>query len=381
MNTALPSGTVTFLFTDVEGSTQQMQRLGESYASVLATERKLLRSAFRKFHGHEVDTQGDSFFVAFARAADAIAASVAAQRALFEHAWPAGESVRVRMGLHTGTPQLTTAGYVGLDVHIAARLCAAAHGGQIILSQATHDLIEQQLPDDIGLRDLGEHRLKDLSQPRQLSQLVISELPNEFPSLRSLDALPHNLPIQLTSFVGRAHELAEIKRLLMTTRLLTLTGAGGVGKTRLALQVAADLLESYDNGVWLIELASLADPTLIPQAVAAVLGVREQPAQPILNSLTDYLRSKSLLLVMDNCEHLIAGCASFADVVLRACPNLWVLATSREALGIAGETSWTIPSLSLPDIRNNVSSLLSCHSSKPFNYSWIGRRQCNRVSS
>lgn len=349
MNTSLPSGTVTFLFTDVEGSTQQIQRLGERYASVLATERRLLRAAFRKFHGHEVDTQGDSFFVAFARAADAIAASVAAQHALFEHAWPAGESVLVRMGLHTGAPQLTAAGYVGPDVHIAARLCAAAHGGQIVLSEATCDLIEQQLPDRVRLRELGEHRLKDLNQPRHVFQLVISELPNEFPPLHSLDALPHNLPIQLTSFVGRARELAEIKRLLPTTRLLTLTGAGGAGKTRLALHVAAELLDTYDDGVWLIELAPLADPALVPQTVAAVLGVHEQPAQPILNSLIDYLRAKNLLLVLDNCEHLIVACARLADAVLRACPNLRILATSREALGIAGETVWMVPSLSLPD--------------------------------
>lgn len=353
MNTGLLSGTVTFLFTEFEGSTQQMQRLGESYASVLATERRLLRAAFRKFHGHKVDTQGDSFLVAFGRAANAIGASVAAQRALFEHAWPAGESVRVRMGLHTGAPQLTAAGYVGPDVHIVARLCAAAHGGQIVLSQATRDVIEQQLPDGVRLRDLGEHRLKDLNQPRHLFQLVLSELPNEFPPLRSLDALRHNLPIQLTSFVGRGPELAETKRLLSTTRLLTITGAGGAGKTRLALQVAAELLESYDDGVWLIELAPLTDPALVLQTVAAVLGVPGQPAQPILNSLIDYLRTKNLLMVIDNCEHLIESCARFADAVLHACPYLRLLATSREALVIAGETVWSVPSLSLPDVRQH----------------------------
>lgn len=368
MSTDLPSGTVTFLFTDIEGSTRLLQRLGERYADALGAHRKLLRAAFNKFHGHEVDTQGDSFFVAFARAADAIAASVMAQRALAEHAWHEGESVRVRMGLHTGAPQLTPAGYVGLDVHIAARLCAAAHGGQVVLSQATHDLAEQLQLDDVTMRELGEHRLKDLDQPRRIFQLVISNLPDEFPPLRTLDTHPHNLPIQLTSFVGREGEINELKEILtigerqQTTdsnslvrrpssvvRLLTLTGAGGAGKTRLALQVAAEVVDSFKNGVWFIELAPLADPALIAGTVATTLGLREQSGQPILDSLIEYLRTQEILLVLDNCEHLIEACARFADVILRACPNLRMLATSREALGIAGETTWIVPSLSLPD--------------------------------
>lgn len=354
MRETLPSGTVTFLFTDIEGSTQLLQRLGERYVSVLAMQRKILRRAFQKFHGREVDTQGDSFFVAFARAADAISASVMAQRALAAHDWREDERVRVRMGLHTGAPQLTIAGYVGLDVHIAARLCAAAHGGQVLLSQQTRDLVEQLPLDAVGVRDLGEHRLKDLDRPRHIFQLVISNLlangvRNEFPPLRTLDALPHNLPIQLTSFIGREYELAEIKQLLTTTRLLTLTGTGGAGKTRLALQAAADLVESYADGVWFVELAPLSDPALVAGTVAAVLGVVEQPGQPILNSLIDYLRAQDILLLLDNCEHLIEACAHFADSLLRACPHLRVLATSREALGIAGETTWIVPSLSLPD--------------------------------
>lgn len=351
MSGALPSGTVTFLFTDIEGSTRHLQRLGENYAGLLAAQRKILRAAFQKYHGHEVDTQGDSFFVAFARAADAIAASVMAQRALAAYDWSPGETVRVRMGLHTGAPQLTHAGYVGLDVHIAARICAAAHGGQVLLSLQTHDLAEQSQLADVSMRDLGEHRLKDLDRPRRIFQLVISKLPDEFPPLQTLDALPHNLPIQLTSFVGREREMQEIKRLLTTTRLLTLTGAGGAGKTRLALQVAADLVEQYDDGVWLIELASFSDPALVPQSVAAVLGVREQPGEPLLNSLVNYLRSKNMLLVLDNSEHLIAECARLTDTLLRSCPDLRIFATSREALGIAGETAWTVPSLSLPDAR------------------------------
>jgi predicted ATPase/class 3 adenylate cyclase/DNA-binding NarL/FixJ family response regulator len=350
MSGALPSGTVTFLFTDIEGSTRHLQRLGENYAGLLAAQRKLLRAAFQKYHGHEVDTQGDSFFVAFARAGDAIAASVMAQRALAAHDWSSGEVVRVRMGLHTGAPQLTLAGYVGLDVHIAARISSVAYGGQVLLSQQTHDLAEQLHLDGVSVRDLGEHRLKDLDRPRRLFQLVLSDLPTEFPPPRTLDILPHNLPIQLTSFVGRERELTEIKQLLTTTRLLTLTGAGGAGKTRLSLQVAADLVEEYKNGVWFIELAPLSDPALVPGATATALGVREQPGQPILDSLVDFSRGQEILLVLDNCEHLIEHCARLADTLLRACPNLKILATSREALGIAGETTWIVPSLSLPDV-------------------------------
>lgn len=352
MRTDLPSGTVTFLFTDVERSTQKAQRPGEGSAAVLAAQ-KLLGSAFHRFHGRVVDTRRDSFLVAFARPADAVAASVMAQRALAEHAWPGEDVVRVRMGMHTGAPPLTAVGYVGLDVHIAPALCAAAHGGQILLSQAARDLAVQRLPDGVSLRDLGEHRLKDLKQPRRVFQLVSSELLDAFPPLRSLDARPHNLPIQLTSFVGRRSEMVEIKRLLTTTRLLTLTGPGGAGKTRLALQVAADLADAYDNGVWLIELAPLADPELVPAAAAVVLGIREQPGQPILNSLVDHLSSKNMMLVLDNCEHVIDACARLAEALLRACPNLTILATSRESLGLTGETAWTLPSLSLPDLRQH----------------------------
>lgn len=349
MKSNLPAGTVTFLFTDIEGSTQLLHRLGDGYAATLAAQRDLLRGAFQKFHGQEVDTQGDAFFVVFERAADAAAAAVMAQHSLAAHPWSQGEAVRVRMGLHTGEPRLTEMGYVGLAVHFAARLCAAGHGGQVLLSQSTRELVEQDLPEGVSLRDMGEHRLKDLQQPRRIFQLVIAGLPETFPPLKSLDALPNNLQIQLTSFIGRETEMAEIKRLLKGTRLLTLTGPGGTGKTRLALQVAADLLETFDDGVWQIELASLKDPALVPQVVSTTLGLREQPSQPILDVLTDYLRPKSLLLLLDNCEHLIDACAHLADKLLRACPHLTILATSREPLGIAGETAWSVPALSLPD--------------------------------
>src|SRR5437867_1833263 len=260
----LPRGTVTLLFTDIEGSTRLLQQVGHRYERVLTECRQLLRAAFQQWNGHEVDSQGDAFFVAFARATDAIWAAVDMQRALATHVWPEGVTVRVRMGLHTGEPQLSTENYVGLDVHRAARIAAAGHGGQVLLSQTTRDLVESELPFDVSLRDLGEHRLRDLRTPHHLYQVVIVGLPSDFPPLKTLDALPNNLPIQLTSFIGRERELKEVKLLLQTTRLLTLTGVGGTGKTRLALQVAADVLDLFQHGVWLVELASVADPDLVP---------------------------------------------------------------------------------------------------------------------
>jgi len=347
----LPTGTVTFLFTDIEGSTALLQYLGDRrYADVLGEQRRLLRAAFQAGGGHEVDTQGDAFFVAFRRGQDAVATAAAAQRAITTHPWPDSAPVRVRMGLHTGEPTLVAGGYVGLDVHRAARIGSAGWGGQILLSQATHDAVTDNLPPGVSLRDLGEHRFKDLQRREQIFQLLHPDLPADFPPLRSLDALPNNLPRQLTSFIGREREMAEVKRLLTTTRLLTLTGSGGCGKTRLALQVAADLVEEFANGVWLVELAALTDPALVPQAVASALGVREEPGRPLLATLSDYLKAKRLLLLLDNCEHLVAACAYLAEALLRACPHLRILATSREALNIAGETVWRVPSLSLPDL-------------------------------
>jgi predicted ATPase/class 3 adenylate cyclase len=350
---ALPSGTVTFLFTDIESSTRLLQELGAArYAQVRAQHERLLRAAVAAHGGREVDSQGESFFVAFSTAPDALAAAAEAQRALATHAWPAGAMVRVRMGLHTGTAQVAGARYIGLDVHRAARIAVAGHGGQVLLSQTTRDLVEDALPDGASLRELGAHRLKDLQRPEHLHQLVLGSLPGlpaDFPPLATLDAHPNNLPIQLTSFVGRARELEELQALLLANRLLTLTGPGGTGKTRLALSLAADVLERFADGVWLVELAPLADPTLVPQTVAAALGVREQPGRPILDVLLDSLRPKALLLVLDNCEHLIATCAQVAETLLRAAPSLQLLASSREALGVAGETVFRVPSLPLPD--------------------------------
>jgi class 3 adenylate cyclase len=246
----LPTGTVTLLFTDIEGSTRLLQHTGERYTSLLEACRSLLRAAFLEFGGHEVDTQGDAFFVAFARASDAVAAAAAGQRALFTHAWPEGATVRVRMGLHTGEPQRSTEGYVGLDVHRAARIMSAGDGGQVLLSQTTRDLVEHALPESVSLLDVGAHRLKDLQQPIQLFQLVMAGLPAVFPPLKTLDRYPNNLLVQPTAFIGREREVDAITALLRgeDVRLLTLNGPGGTGKTRLGLQVAAELSEVFPEG-------------------------------------------------------------------------------------------------------------------------------------
>ena len=347
----LPTGTVTFLFTDIEGSTTLLQRLGDRrYAEILAEHQRLLRDAFAKGGGHEVDTQGDAFLVAFSRARDAVASAVTSQLALLNHSWPDGASLKVRMGLHTGEPISTSGRYVGLDVHRVARICAAGHGGQILLSQTTRELVATDPHRGISLRDLGEHRFKDLATPQRLFQVVTVDLPADFPALKSLNPLSNNLPRQLTSFIGREQDIVEVKRELSTAYLVTLTGTGGAGKTRLALQVAAGLLAQFPDGVWLAQLAPLSDPTLVPKALASALGIPEQPGRPLTETVVAYLRPRAALLLLDNCEHLLQACASLANALLQRCPNVRVLATSREALGITGELIYRVPSLSLPDL-------------------------------
>jgi predicted ATPase/class 3 adenylate cyclase/Tfp pilus assembly protein PilF len=346
-----PSGTVTFLLTDIEGSTRLWLQHPDAMRHALARHDTLLTACIEG-HGGKLLKQrgeGDSGFAVFARATDAVAAALELQRALAREAWPTETPLQVRVALHTGEAELQEGDYYGPAVNQCARLRAVGHGGQTLLSQTTAALAREELPAGVSLRDLGAHRLKDLQRAEPIFQLVHPELPAEFPPLRSLEAFAHNLPVQLTRFIGRERESAEVKRLLSTAYLLTLTGAGGCGKTRLALQVAADLTGEHGNGVWLVELASLSDPALVAQTVASTLGVREELGRLLIETLADSLRPRSLLLVLDNCEHLLSACAQLADRLLRACPNLRILATSREALGLLGEQTYRVPSLSLPD--------------------------------
>ncbi len=346
----LPTGTVTLLFTDMEGSTRLLQQLGEGYAGVLNECRELLREAFRRHHGYEVDSQGDSFFVAFTRATDAVSAAVAAQRVLFTHAWPDGVTVGVRIGLHTGEPQLASEGYIGLDVHHAARIMSVGHGGQVLLSQTTCELVKQNLPDGVSLRDLGEHRLKDLQRPGRVFQLIITGLPADFPPLKSLDNRPNNLPIQLTPFIGREQEMATVLDFLQReeVRLLTLTGPGGTGKTRLGLQIAAELSEAFSDGVYFVNLAPLSDPELVIPTIAQTLDIKEIADQTLLSLLKASLHWKQLLLLLDNFEQVI-GAAMYVAELLATCPMLKVLVTSRAALHLRGEQEFAVPPLAVPD--------------------------------
>jgi len=344
----LPGGTVTFLFTDIEGSTRLWEEDPEVMRLALARHDVLLRQAIEENQGTVFKTVGDAFCAAFHTAPDALAAALSAHLLLDEEAWEGTGPLRVRMGLHTGTAEERDGDYFGQTLNRVARLQGVGHGQQTLLSQTTYALVCNSLPADVTLADMGRHRFKDLLAPEHVWQLLHPALPAEFPPLKSLDYLPTNLPRQMTSFIGREQEMEQVKRLLSSTPLLTLLGSGGAGKTRLALQVGADVLDSYKNGVWLTELAALADPALIPQAVAGVLGLREEPGRPLLNTLQDYLRDRRLLLILDNCEHLLNACAHLAGSLLTSCPGLTILATSREPLGIAGEHPWRVPSLLTP---------------------------------
>ncbi len=346
----LPTGTVTLLFTDIAGSTHLLTQLGERYTHVLSECRQILRAAFGQWSGNIVDTQGDAFFVVFARATDAVSAAVAAQRALASHVFPHGAVVQVRMGLHTGEPQRTAEGYVGLDVHRAARVMSAGHGGQVLLSQVTCSLVEQDLPEGVSLRDLGVHRLKDLGRPMHLFQLVIAGLPTEFPPLNTLESFPNNLPVQPTPFLGREHEVAALRDLLRRedVRLVTLTGPGGTGKTRLGLQVAADVSELFKSGVFFVNLAPISDPALVVPTMAETLAIREGSGRTLLERLTEELRQRQVLLLLDNFEQVVSAAEQVA-ALLAACPHLKVLVTSREVLHVRAEHEFPVPPLSVPD--------------------------------
>jgi len=347
----LPTGTITFFFTDIEGSTKLWDAHPEAMCLALARHDALLRLAIEDNNGIVFKTIGDAFCAAFATAPEALRTALTAQQALHAAAWLEPVVLKVRMALHTGTAELRDGDYFGQPLNRVARLLGAGHGGQVLLSDVAHDLTRDTLPTTTGLKPLGEHRLRDLGRPETVFQLLHPDLPSEFPPLKSLENpdLPNNLPQQVTSFIGRESELAEIQERLRKTRLLTLTGAGGCGKSRLSLQAAADLLDTFPEGAFLVELAPLADPNLVASTVASVLGVKEEVGKPIVTTLTESLKTKSLLLLLDNCEHVLDASAKLTDALIRSCPGVKILATSREGLGIAGEATYRVPSLSLPN--------------------------------
>jgi predicted ATPase/class 3 adenylate cyclase len=344
-----PTGTITFLFSDIEGSTKKWEQQPDAMRVALASHDRLLRQAFEAAGGFVFKTIGDAFCVAFDTPQGALVGALEAQRALRAAEWGETGELKVRMALHTGAAEHRDGDYFGQALNRVARMLAAAHGGQVLLSLPTQELVRDVLPTGVGLRALGEHRLRDLARPEQLFQLTAPELPGQFPALRSLESVPNNLPEQLSSFVGREREMAEVKRLLASTRLLTLTGPGGTGKTRLSLQVAADLFDQFRDGVWLVEFATITDAALVIETVAAALDLRQEAGRPLATTLTAFLRSRLCLLVFDNCEHVVAACANLAEMLLRSCPQLRILASSREPLGIVGETAWPLAPLSLPD--------------------------------
>jgi predicted ATPase/class 3 adenylate cyclase len=331
--------------TDIEGSTALWERLPEAMRLTVARHDALLAEQIKRHGGVVVRSrgEGDSFFAVFPRARDAVAAARDIQQALRVEAWPTRTPLRVRIAVHTGEAELRDGDYYGTAPNRCARLRAVAHGGQVLLSLPTCDLIRDAPPERVNLLDLGEYQLKDLLRPERVFQIADPDLPSAFPPLRTLEAQPNNLPVQTTTLIGREREVAEIThQLLDDVRLLTLTGPGGIGKTRLAVEVARRLTERGLLSVAFAELAPIADPTLIPHAIAGAVGVRERVDRPLLETVADLLRSARLLLLLDNCEHLVAGCGAAAQALRRACPELRILATSRAPLGVSGEVTWSV---------------------------------------
>ncbi len=344
----LPTGTVTFVFTDIEGSTQRWERYPAEMEQAIRRHDELMRSAVAEFGGYVFKTVGDEFCAAFNRPPNAVSAILAAQRQFALGDFSAIDGLRVRAAIHTGTAEERDGDYFGRPVNRVARLLAIGHGGQVLVSGVSADLVQGALPPQVSLRDLGEHRLRDLARPEQVYQLLAPDLPADFPPLRSLDVLPNNLPLQLKSFVGRETEIAEITALLGRRRLVTLVGSGGVGKTRTSLQVAANLLDGSGDGVWLIELAPLVSGDLVPSAVAHALGFALPAHGDPAGNISGALKSSHVLLVFDNCEHIVEPVAHVISTILRDCPHVRVLASSRQSLGIEGEETFRMPSLGTP---------------------------------
>ena len=351
------SGTCTFLFTDIEGSTRLVQALGDAYVAVLSRHRQLIDAAVTEHGGRVFGDEGDALFATFGAASAALLAAVDAQHRLAAESWPDGVVMRVRMGIHSGDATALDGDFVGVEVHRTARLTAAGHGGQILVSEATRSLVTDALPPETELRDLGEHRLKDLQRPERIFQVVAPRLGETFPALKTLDAAPNNLPPQMTTFVGREAIVAEVRELLMTTRVLTLTGPGGTGKTRLALHVAGEVVGDFPDGVFFVPLAAVTDAALVPSAIAASLGLHETVARSPIQRVIEHLGERRVLLVLDNVEQVVDAGERLADVVA-ACPAVRLLVTSRAPLHIYGEQEFPVPPLALPDDTTDPERLL-----------------------
>jgi predicted ATPase/class 3 adenylate cyclase len=351
------SSVITILFTDIEGSTRLWEQEGERMAAALAEHDARARAAVDGNGGVIVKTTGDGLFAAFHDPLDAIKATVAFQQSLLDPAATNGIPIRVRCGLHLGVLERRDNDYFGTPVNRTARIMSVAHGGQILVSQAVVDQVGTRLPESTTLLDLGSVRLKDLASPEHVYQIVHPELRSDFPALRSLEATPNNLPEQLTSFVGRERELEEATQLLKGNRLLTLLGMGGLGKTRLSLQIAADMLDAYPDGIWFLDLAPIRDPSFVPNEAAHVLSVREEPGKPLTQTLCTHLKSRKALLIFDNCEQVVSACASFANAILRAAPDIRIIASSREALRVPGEQIYPVLPLAVPSPTASVESL------------------------
>jgi predicted ATPase/DNA-binding SARP family transcriptional activator/class 3 adenylate cyclase len=353
-NAHLPTGTVTFLRTEIEGPTRLLEHLGEDlYVQLLAEHRRMVREVIAAGHGVEVSSDAGSFFIVFQEAIDAVAVSLAVQVAIGSISWPNDATVRVRMGLHTGAGRHGGENYAGLAVHLAAQVCSAAHGGQVVVSERTRNAADEGLTDGVTWLALGRHRLGDLGEPVELFQLLHQELEASFPPLRSLEQVAHNLPVQLSSFLGRTEELVLGAKLLAATRLLSLIGPGGIGKTRLAYQLAADKLDEFSDGVWVAELAALSTPDLVAATLLTALGLRDEPGRSATETIVAHLKDRQTLVVLDNCEHLIEAASALASNLLAGCKRLRVLATAREPLRVSGESVWTLEPLGLPDARES----------------------------
>jgi predicted ATPase/class 3 adenylate cyclase len=363
----LPAGTVTFAFTDIEGSTGLWETEPTAMARSLVLHNEMLHAAFGHHGGVVFSTMGDETAVAFSSAAGAVRAALEAQRALMAAPWPTETgALKVRMGLHTDEAALSQGQYASRPLSRCARLMAAAHGGQVLMSDVTEALVRSQLPDGASVLDLGEHRLRDLPGRMHIFQLVHPDLPGAFPAPRALDAFPGNLPLQVSSFIGRARELEQTAAALGEARVVTLTGVGGVGKTRLALRVAEQVLPRFGDGAWLCELAPVRDAAGVDDAVAAVFSVTARGGQSTRDALVEFLRNKELLLVLDNCEHLLAGASALATVLERSCARLVILATSREGLGIDGERLIPVPPFAAPDVDADLDTIIDAEAVRLF---------------